>query len=67
MATETGCFSKWPTDAAKSSRRREARSRSTPWRTRMRWTAMSEADSGRVYTLNPVDVDPTGHGRYRTD
>ncbi len=43
IGTVTGCLLKWATAALKSSRSKEAMSRLTPRRTRMRWTGMSAA------------------------
>jgi hypothetical protein len=48
MDTVTGCLPKWATASRKSSRSRSAMSWLTPSRTRMRWTAMSEAVPVRV-------------------
>jgi len=44
MATETGCRSKWPMASLMSFISRKARSRLTPWRTRIRWMEMSDTD-----------------------
>ena len=42
--TVTGWRSKWAMDCFMSSSRSPARSRLTPWRTRIRWTEMSETE-----------------------
>ncbi len=45
--TETGWRSKWAIESFMSWSRSPARSRLTPWRTRMRWTEMLETDPVR--------------------
>ena len=44
METVTGCEPKWEMAASRSSSRMVARSRLTPWRTRTRWTEMSDTE-----------------------
>ena len=44
MDTVTGWRSKWAIDCSMSASNRLARSRLTPWRTRIRWTEMSETE-----------------------
>ncbi len=44
MATDTGCLAKWSMDSLMSSSSRVARSRLTPWRTRIRCTEMSDTE-----------------------
>ena len=53
-----GCLSKWAMAFAHVASRIEARSRVTPWRTRMRCTGMSDASPVSVYagTCQPVSA-----------
>ena len=44
IGTVTGWRSKWAMDFSRSSSNSPARSRLTPWRTRIRWTEMSETE-----------------------